>query len=83
MPLLPLTDVIGDELFDADDCFERGGHEPNEALGAALATLLPEQRRLLALRYYAALELPEIAALGGWPLSTVKSRLYRTLASLR
>ena len=38
---------------------------------------------MLELRYQAELELAEIADLYGVPLSTVKSRLYRTLATLR
>lgn len=82
-PPLPLTDAIADELFDPNDDFEASGSEPHSALHAALAGLLPEQRRLLALRYSAELDLSEIAALSDLPLSTVKSRLYRTLASLR
>lgn len=53
------------------------------ALYDALAALPLEQRRLLALRYQAELDLAEIATLYGLPLSTVKSRLYRTLATLR
>ena len=81
--LLPLTEAIADELFDPNDDFEISGHESNAALHAALARLLPEQRRLLALRYSVELDLAEIAALSEMPLSTVKSRLYRTLASLR
>ncbi|HMA34570.1 MAG TPA: sigma-70 family RNA polymerase sigma factor [Chloroflexia bacterium] len=52
-------------------------------LQAALATLRADQQQVLALRYYADLELDEIARLTNTPLGTVKSRLHRALRSLR
>jgi len=57
--------------------------EADAELAAALARLTVEQRRLLELRYFAELELAEIAIVLGAPLGTVKSRLHRALAALR
>jgi RNA polymerase sigma-70 factor (ECF subfamily) len=50
---------------------------------AALRTLRPEQQQVLGLRYFADLDLAEIARLTGVPVGTVKSRLHRALQSLR
>jgi RNA polymerase sigma factor (sigma-70 family) len=59
-------------------------HEPDdEQLLAELANLAAEQRRVLELRYFADLDLAEIALVMNIPLGTVKSRLNRTLALLR
>ncbi len=49
----------------------------------ALAELKIEQQQVLALRFFAELELEEIAALMKTPLGTVKSRLHRALCTLR
>ncbi len=49
----------------------------------ALLTLDPLHREVLVLRFHEELALEEIAKVTGAPLSTVKSRLYRGLASLR
>jgi RNA polymerase sigma-70 factor (ECF subfamily) len=53
------------------------------ALAATLAQLPAEQRTSLALRFFADLELAEIATVTGAPVGTVKSRLHRALARLR
>lgn len=52
-------------------------------LKAELSRLSASQLELIALRFFADLELEEIARLLQQPLSTVKSRLYRTLNTLR
>ena len=52
-------------------------------LAAALGRLPVGYREVLVLRFQEDLELGEIAAVLGAPLSTVKSRLYRGLESLR
>ena len=49
----------------------------------ALAGLLPDERIVVVLRYWADLPLDEIAARTGWPLGTVKSRLHRATVALR
>ncbi len=54
-----------------------------EDLQQALEALDGSHRRLLALRFFADLQLEEIAELLNVPLGTVKSRLHRTLHVLR
>ncbi len=57
--------------------------EDRRALGAALMTLPDDSRRLLVLRYYAGLSVPEIARSLDLPEGTVKSRLHRALERMR
>ena len=49
----------------------------------ALSGLRVEQQQVLALRYFAQLELEEIAQITNTPLGTVKSRIHRALITLR
>ncbi|HEX5439540.1 MAG TPA: sigma-70 family RNA polymerase sigma factor [Ktedonobacterales bacterium] len=84
VPTQSLGEDLADGLPDAHDSYaEVTAREPDIALQHALACLAPEARELLELRYQTELELAEIAELYAVPLSTVKSRLYRTLAVLR
>ena len=62
------------------DPSELGG---DEDLMAALRRLNEDERRILTLRYYAELKLEEIADLMDAPLGTIKSKLHRTLTTLR
>jgi RNA polymerase sigma-70 factor (ECF subfamily) len=57
--------------------------ERDNELVARLAVLSEEQRRVLELRFFADLELSEIALVMKSPLGTVKSRLNRALMALR
>jgi RNA polymerase sigma-70 factor, ECF subfamily len=57
--------------------------EDSAEVGEVLLTLEPAHREVLVLRFYEELSLEEIAAMTKAPLSTVKSRLYRGLASLK
>jgi len=57
--------------------------ETDLELTTALAALPCEQRRLIELRYFAKLEIAEIALVTGIPTGTVKSRISRTLARMR
>lgn len=52
-------------------------------LHEALGKLDDEQKRLLALRFYADLKMDEIAEVMGIALGTVKSRLHRVMSTLR
>ena len=52
-------------------------------LAALLARLPASYREVLTLRFHEEMQLDEIARVTGTPLSTVKSRLYRGLATLR
>jgi RNA polymerase sigma-70 factor (ECF subfamily) len=58
-------------------------HERSRELAQAVASLPAEQARVLALRYFADLDLVEIAAVTDAPLGTIKSRLHRALGTLR
>jgi RNA polymerase sigma factor (sigma-70 family) len=64
----------------ADDAVRR---EAGAELHALLLTLPHEQWQVLALRFFADLELAEIGLVVGIPLGTVKSRLHRALAAAR
>jgi RNA polymerase sigma-70 factor (ECF subfamily) len=57
--------------------------EDGERLASALLTLDPLHREVLVLRFHEELSLEEISRVTSAPLSTVKSRLYRGLASLK
>jgi len=57
--------------------------EEAASVAAALAHLTPSYREVLTLRFHEGMELEEIARVVDSPLSTVKSRLYRGLATLR
>lgn len=86
-----LTSVPFDEaLFDHLDLHSEPQANPFGAieeyyddLQEALEALDGSHRRLLALRFFADLQLEEIAQLLNVPLGTVKSRLHRTLQTLR
>jgi RNA polymerase sigma factor (sigma-70 family) len=58
------------------------GAAADAELVAALGALPPEQQRVVALRYFADLDLAEIGAVTGVPVGTVKSRLHRARATL-
>jgi RNA polymerase sigma-70 factor, ECF subfamily len=64
----------------ADAAAER---ETDDELDAALATLAPNERRVIALAYRSGLSQSEIAAATGWPIGTVKTRTRRGLRQLR
>ena len=64
--------------------FERYQSSENAAqVAEALLTLDPLHREVLVLRFHEELSLEEISQVTRAPLSTVKSRLYRGLASLK
>jgi RNA polymerase sigma-70 factor (ECF subfamily) len=56
---------------------------PDPELVAALATLTPEQREVLALRFVADLALGDVAALTGRTVGAVKALQHRALEQLR
>jgi len=57
--------------------------EQRDSLQQALATLSPEEREAISLRYGADLTVPEIARLKGEKLTTIEGRVYRALRKLR
>jgi RNA polymerase sigma-70 factor, ECF subfamily len=54
-----------------------------DLLDMALSRLDPEWRALVVLHYYLGVPLPEAAVTLGIPIGTAKSRLHRSLASMR
>ncbi len=63
------------------DQFRSG--EDRAEVHQVLVRLEARSREVLVLRFYEELSLEEIASITGAPLSTVKSRLYRGLASVK
>jgi RNA polymerase sigma-70 factor (ECF subfamily) len=64
----------GDPYGQADD---------RDLLGNAIATLSPDHRVVVALRYYRDLQVDEIATRLGIPAGTVHSRLHYALKQLQ
>lgn len=68
----------------ADDPFAHAmSRQRSTRLQAAVASLAPLDREVLALRFEEELALPELAATLDVPLPTAKARLYRALTRLR
>jgi RNA polymerase sigma-70 factor (ECF subfamily) len=68
---------------DAADDVALEAIEHRDTVQRALATLAPEEREAIALRFGAELTVPEIAQVLGEPLTTVEGRVYRALRKLR
>lgn len=84
MPTLSLeADFIADPTAANDTEARALRSESDAELHAALATLTPEQQRILQLHFFADLSLSDIAIVTASPLGSVKSRLHRALQALR
>jgi RNA polymerase sigma-70 factor (ECF subfamily) len=59
------------------------GAQDRDEIGRAIATLSPDHRIVLALRFYRDLPVSEIAARTGVPVGTVKSRLHHAVLEMR
>ena len=77
------TGAVDERLMGRDIAEDALHGEALREVSAVIATLPAEQRRILALRFFADLELAEIALLTASPLGTVKSRLSRALGVIR
>lgn len=77
------TGAVDERLLGRDIAEDALHGEALREVSAIIATLPAEQRRILALRFFADLELAEIALLTNSPLGTVKSRLSRALGVIR
>jgi RNA polymerase sigma-70 factor (ECF subfamily) len=69
------------ETGEARDAF--ADVEVRDELMRGLAGLSAEEREAIALRFGAALTVPEMAAVLGEPLTTIEGRVYRALRKLR
>ena len=79
-------EVVSDEAAEAHEPVAASGFEQveeHDRVGRMLATLPPQQRRVVVLCYYADLSEREVADQLGLSLGTVKSNAARGLASLR
>jgi RNA polymerase sigma-70 factor (ECF subfamily) len=65
-----------------DSFAERLEHSGNEQLSAAIASLSPQLREVVVLRYYEEKPVDEIALILQVPPGTVKSRLFNARAAL-
>jgi RNA polymerase sigma-70 factor, ECF subfamily len=75
-----VTDISNEIAMAPGDAFARANDR--EVLANALATLTPEQRVVVALRYYRDLLVDEIASRLDIPAGTVQSRLHYALKRL-
>lgn len=77
--------VGGDSGAAVIDRLTAPADEPsgNHDLHQIIASLSPDHREILLLRFVDGMTLPEIATLTGIPLGTAKSRLHHALATLR
>jgi len=77
----PTQDLSGEPGFEAVDAY--GPMHDRGLLGPAMAELAPDQRVVVALRFFRDLSIEQIAARLGVREGTVKSRLHRGLRGLR
>jgi RNA polymerase sigma-70 factor, ECF subfamily len=73
-------EIAADSPSPFDEC---ASGEDRDRLAGALLQMEPLYREVLVLRFHEDLSLEEIANVTRAPLSTVKSRLYRGLASMK
>jgi RNA polymerase sigma factor (sigma-70 family) len=87
IPMLSLdgdaAEFVANIPGDIDVADQTLRNEVDADLSAAIATLPAEQQRVLELRFFADLDLAEIALVTETPIGTVKSRLHRALHTLR
>lgn len=80
----PLDTVAPEQVMTPDETPDHWlQQETRQELSALLTSLPDEQQRVLELRYFADLELAEIALVMETSVGTVKSRLHRALRHLR
>ena len=84
LPSVTLDGPTAERIVDpADVAGEVVRTSLDTELAEALAKLPADQQRVVGLRFFADLELAEIATVTSAPLGTVKSRLHRALTSLQ
>ncbi len=84
VPTVPMEEAtLAAPLALADVAEQFAQREADGELYRACAALPTDQRRIIELRFFAELNVPEIAAILQIPQGTVKSRLHRALDALR
>jgi RNA polymerase sigma-70 factor (ECF subfamily) len=79
----PLPEDDGEALALLDADLGASDHTGSLDLRAAINTLDPELRTIVALRYYGGMDATEIGLALGAPSATIRTRLRRALALLR
>ena len=74
------SDISPEMAMAAGDAYRQA--DDRDVLGNAIATLSPDHRVVVALRYYRDLQVDDIAARLGIPAGTVQSRLHYALKQL-
>ncbi len=81
VPTVPISDTELAAVSSEDG--EPEDFESRALVRQAISDLVPEQKQVVVLRYFAELSVPEVARAIGVREGTVKSRLHRALARLR
>lgn len=82
-PIISLHTMAEDVLIDEQSLQLFSHLEMKNELNHAFSQLSKQHRQILELRFFAGLELTEVALVTNVPLGTVKSRLHRALEALR
>ena len=82
-PTISLDSIEGDGVRSPPASGEPSPYTLAERLAHSLQTLEPVYREALVMRFQEDLSLQEISVIVGAPVSTVASRIYRGLATLR
>lgn len=77
------VELLAERAPQADGGAATRGIDDRDELERGLRRLTDEQRTVIALRYYLGLTDVEVATATGLPVGTVKSRISRSLESLR
>ena len=75
--------LLSEDYPGAEKIYEERGYEPEEEIARELEDLEEGTQQIIKLRFFEELSLKEISEITGIDLSTVKTKLYRGLKSLK
>ena len=75
--------LLSEDYPGAEEIYEERGYEPEEEIARELEDLEEDTQQIIKLRFFEELSLKEISEITGIDLSTVKTKLYRGLKSLK
>lgn len=75
--------LLSEDYPGAEEIYEERGYEPGEDVARELEELEEDTQQIIKLRFFEELSLKEISEITGLNLSTVKTKLYRGLKSLK